>query len=127
MVSMCDRPFACPLSENDIQRAVISHIKTRGTANVFAFHVPNGGYRRKAEARVLKGIGVVAGVPDIIIVKQGNCFALELKRDKGRLSDSQEKALDGLRAAGAVVAVAYGLDAAIEQLEKWNVVKGQAR
>jgi hypothetical protein len=52
--------------EDAIQRAVFQHLRARGAPGLFAFHPPNGGYRRPVEAAILKGMGVVAGVPDII-------------------------------------------------------------
>jgi hypothetical protein len=36
----------------------------QSSPGVFAFHVPNGGYRRPIEAKILQGLGVVPGVPD---------------------------------------------------------------
>jgi hypothetical protein len=36
---------ACRQSEAAIQRAVFQHLRTRAVPGVFAFHVPNGGYR----------------------------------------------------------------------------------
>ncbi len=32
--------------------------------DLIAFHVPNGGFRTKAEAARMKWVGVLAGVPD---------------------------------------------------------------
>ena len=57
--------------ETQIQRAVIEHIAWRARPGVFAFHVPNGGWRSRVEGAILKAIGTVAGVPDIICIFQG--------------------------------------------------------
>lgn len=125
---MRDRPFGCPLSERDIQRAVFDHIKARGVPGVVAWHTPNGGIHQAGRRRAINaGQGVVSGIPDVIAIKQGTMFALELKRDKGRVSEAQRDTLDRLAFAGAVVAVAHGLDAAIEQLERWGIVRGEKR
>src|SRR5215471_5481753 len=43
--------------------------------NVIIIHVANGGYRRPTEAAILKGLGVVAGVPDVILIHRGRCYA----------------------------------------------------
>ena len=58
-----------PLPESAIQRAVFLHLAARGCG--FAFHVPNGGWRSPIEAAILKGMGVRAGVPDLIVIKDG--------------------------------------------------------
>jgi hypothetical protein len=111
--------------EQTIQRALLGHIAVRAVDHLYAFAVEGGGYRRKAEAAILKGLGIVAGIPDLIIIHEGN--ALELKSDGGRLSEVQKAAHAGLREAGATVAVAYGLDAAIKQLENWKLLKLRGR
>jgi hypothetical protein len=111
-------------SEAQLQRAVLDHLRWRARTGVFAFHVPLGGYRRSVEAAILKSIGAVAGIPDIIVIYNGRCFALELKSKHGRLTDVQRVAHERLRAAGACVAVAYNIDEALERLTAWGLLKG---
>lgn len=110
--------------EDQIQRAVFDHFNRRSAPGVFAFAVPNGGYRRRVEAAILKGLGVKAGVPDVIAIKDGRVFGLELKADKGRLSENQRKTLALLSAAGATVGVGIGLDGALDFLERHNLLRG---
>jgi hypothetical protein len=109
--------------EQQIQKAVVDHIAWRGVPGVFAFHVPNGGWRSPVEAMVFKSLGVVAGIPDVIAIKDGHVFALELKTESGRLSPAQIETHEAMRDAGADVAVVYGIDAAIEQLTKWGLIQ----
>jgi hypothetical protein len=66
-------------TEAQIQRAIFQHLDLRGAPDVYAFHPANGGYRSKVTASILKACGVRAGVPDIVAVKDGKTFALELK------------------------------------------------
>src|SRR5579864_4755429 len=112
--------------EQAIQRAVFQHLAARPAPNVFAFHPANGGQRSPIEAAIMKGLGVVAGVPDVFVVKGGAVFALELKAPGGRVSPSQVEAQEALRAGGATVATATGLDDAIAQLEAWGLLRGTA-
>jgi hypothetical protein len=91
---------------------------------VFAFHPANGGYRKPIEAAILSGLGVRAGVPDVIAVKDSRTYALELKSPGGRLTAAQKAAHAALRAAGAEVEVAVGLDAALHRLESWGLLRG---
>lgn len=113
--------------EQAIQRAVVSHLKQRATPGVFAWHTPNGGYRRPIEAAILKAMGTVAGIPDLLILKQGTLFALELKAGKNKRTPIQEEVHDRLALAGAVVSTATGLDEALTTLERWGVLRGTAR
>ena len=48
------------------------------------FAVPNGGKRWPIEAAIMKGLGVRAGVADLIFIHRSRPFALELKADSGR-------------------------------------------
>jgi hypothetical protein len=113
--------------EQQIQRAVFHHLAVRAASAVFAFHPANGGWRSPVEGAILKGMGVRAGVPDIVAVKNGQCYALELKAPDGRLTPAQRDAHAALAAAGATVAVAYGLDDALARLEAWGLVRGSCQ
>jgi hypothetical protein len=113
-----------PRSEDMIQRAVFAHLRMRAVAGVFAFHPANGGFRRPIEAKILVGLGVVAGVPDIIAIKDGRTYALEIKTEDGRLTDRQCETIELMRGAGATIAVAFGIDEAIAALETWGLLRG---
>jgi hypothetical protein len=93
---------------------------------VFAFHVPNGGYRKPVEAAILKGLGVVAGVPDVIVIHAGRCYALEIKAPGGRATPKQLAAIAAMEAAGAYTCIAENLDRALEVLERWQILRGRA-
>lgn len=114
------------MTEQAIHVAVAAHLNARGVAGMFWWHTPNGGFRRRAEARILAGLGVKPGVPDIAAVHAGQFYALELKTEKGKLSSTQIAAIEQLQAAGAICRVAYGLDDAIGQLESWGLLRGRA-
>jgi hypothetical protein len=109
--------------EQQYQRAVIQHIAWRARPGVFAFHVPNGGWRSRVEGAILKAIGTVAGVPDILCIFQSRVYALELKAGRGRLTDVQRVVHERLREAGANVAVAHGIDQALAQLTEWKLLR----
>jgi len=56
------------------------------------FAIPNGGSRRIVEAVNFKRMGVLAGVPDLMLVKANknyNGLFIEMKVGKGKESDSQ--------------------------------------
>src|SRR4051812_5509852 len=77
------------LTETQIQRAVVLHLRQRGVPGLVFCHCPNGGYRRPAEAALFKAIGVRAGVSDLLLWHDGKSFALELKAPGGRPSEVQ--------------------------------------
>lgn len=112
--------------EQAIHKAVVSHLNARSYPGTFFFHPANGGKRTPFEARLFKALGVVAGVPDLIILKGGHVFALELKSATGRLLPSQEQTIWAMHAAGAEIAIAKSLDEALVTLECWGVLRRAA-
>ncbi|NOU05352.1 MAG: VRR-NUC domain-containing protein [Hyphomicrobiaceae bacterium] len=110
--------------EDIVQGAVINHLRYRRKPGVTFFAVPNGGFRSKHEAAIMKSLGVRAGVPDIILIANGHTYGLELKREKGgRTSDAQDAMMAEITAAGGTCAVAAGVDAAVGQLEAWGLIR----
>jgi hypothetical protein len=79
--------------EARIQASIVEWVRTVAPG-VLIFHIPNGGYRSKAEAARLKWTGVLAGVPDLaIIAPGGRAFFLEVKTATGRLSEVQREVI----------------------------------
>src|SRR5262249_12152281 len=111
--------------EAAIQRAVFQHLRARGAPGVFAFHPANGGYRKPVEAAILKSLGVVAGVPDVIAIHNGRAFAMEIKTVGGKPTSKQLEAMAAMEAAGAFTAIAEGLDRALAGLEAWGLLRGR--
>ena len=112
--------------ESQLQRSVAAHLRLR-QPNVFWFACENGGYRTAIEAAILKSCGIKRGVPDLIVIRAGKTFALELKAPGGRVSPSQQTAHQEMRAAGAEVATVFGIDDALAQLEAWQLLRGQTQ
>jgi hypothetical protein len=113
------------LAEEALQRAVFAHLAARAQPGVFAFHPANGGYRRPVEAARLKGLGVRAGVPDVIAIHHGHVYALELKTEHGKATEGQLQAIEEIRAAGGHAQICYGLECALAVLEGWGLLRGR--
>lgn len=127
-------PSAYQGTEDAFQRTAIGLVRiiarSAGIDERAVMHVPNGGRRDKATGAKLKGMGVVAGYPDIMVFAsgfhdgrdssdkmldeiRGNMaigLAIELKVWPNKPTEAQ-KAIHGiLRAAGWRVAVCWSLD-----------------
>lgn len=75
--------------EEILQRQVVSFLNVTAPDCLW-FAVPNGGYRTKAEAGIMKAMGVRAGVPDLcFVLKDGRAAFIELKAEMGRQSPTQ--------------------------------------
>jgi hypothetical protein len=109
------------LSESEIQTAIVIAIRRR-CPGVFVAHVPNGGSRHKREAMNLKREGVVAGVPDLLIIgPTGRVGFLEVKRPGGTLSYGQvvfkRQCLEEWNLPWALV---RSVEEALSTLESWG-------
>ncbi len=108
-------------AEARIQAAVVDWIKTVAPG-VLVFHIPNGGLRSKAEAARLKWIGVLAGIPDLIVIAPGRrAFFLEVKTEAGRLSTDQLAVHDRLVALGTPAAIVRSIDDARLAFAAWDI------
>jgi hypothetical protein len=102
---------------------VLDHLRWRGVINTFVFHPANGGTRTAVEGAIFKSMGVIPGVPDLILIHAGSVFGLELKSKNGRVTETQMACHRRLRNAGARVAVAVGIDQAVQQLNAWGLLR----
>jgi hypothetical protein len=66
-------------TEQQIQRAVFEQLKLRPASGI-------GGYRAPIEAKVLKSLGVMAAGRDLILIRGGRTYGLELKSEGVPLS-----------------------------------------
>ena len=112
--------------EAAIQRAIFAHIRARGVTGLVALHPANGGYRKPVEAKILAGMGVVAGAPDILAWHDGRAYAMEIKSEDGKLSEAQAEMISRLDGAGVFCAVCYGIDRCLACLESWGLLRGKA-
>jgi hypothetical protein len=109
--------------EHDAQvKLFAEHIDVRLVEGAVAFAIPNGGFRHKRVAKEMKDEGQKAGVLDIYILHRRQSYFLEMKSLRGTLEPEQKVMKARLEAAGAVCAVAKGLEAAIRQLEAWRLL-----
>jgi rhodanese-related sulfurtransferase len=105
-----------PPSEDREQRVLVAWLD-RERPDIPYFAVPNGGWRSKATAGILKATGVKPGVPDLVFpAARGGHHGLfiELKRTKGgRASENQKAWLERLRAGGYRAEICAGAEAAM--------------
>jgi len=98
------------------------------------FHIPNGGNRSMREGAKFKSIGVVAGIPDLMlcvpskqeiriqtevtyVVLHG--LFIEMKADKGKLSEAQLKVHPKLKNAGYEVIIINDFNDFKENIISW--------
>lgn len=110
------------LSEAQIHRAVIDHWKVFGLPGTVVATIPNMG--------AMGQYGLTRGLFDLVVLGgdylRDRTGWLELKSEKGRLSQHQEAFKAACIASGVPCAVAYGRDEPIRVLEEWRIVRRAA-
>lgn len=81
------RHFA--ISESAVQRQLLDWLAA-ALPDAIVFAVPNGERRDKITGARLKAQGVLAGAPDLVVCHRGVIAFVEVKKDKGRLSEAQK-------------------------------------
>lgn len=112
------------VSEHRIQVALIDYLAIALRPELEARAVPNGGFRHRRVASVLKAEGVRRGTPDIFVcLPAGKIAWLEMKSKIGVLSPEQKAFRDKVLALGHLHGVARSIDEALEHLTKWDALK----
>lgn len=96
--------------EAAIQKQIVDFIRVV-TPELLVFAIPNGS-QRTASGRPANAVyGMVPGVPDLCVVcPMGKVFWLEVKSEKGRVSDAQLKFHWELEKRSHVCAVVRSID-----------------
>lgn len=112
--------------EGQEQAALMREIELRyPEVFVLIYHVPNGGHRHKAVAAKLKGQGVKAGVPDLVLpMARGGFFGLYIEfkatpPNDAAVSISQYAWIRQLCEQGYLAIVCRGHFDAMEQLRAY--------
>jgi hypothetical protein len=114
-------------AEARIQAAIVEWIRLVAP-DLIAFHVPNGGYRTKAEAARMKWIGVLAGVPDLVLLgRDGKIWLIEVKAEGGALSADQRAIRDRCVALRIPYVVAKSIDDVRQAFEIWGIETREAK
>ncbi|MDF0731040.1 VRR-NUC domain-containing protein [Pseudomonas entomophila] len=108
------------------QAALMQELQVRfPEAYALIYHVPNGGHRVKAVAAKLKGQGVKAGVPDLVLpMARGGWFGLyiEFKANPpfdAPVSPSQDAYLQKLHREGYLAVVCRGSIDAVQTIRSY--------
>jgi hypothetical protein len=110
------------LSEHEIHKAVVKYLNTCGRKDILWFHPENARKCTPRQGAMRKRIGVKAGVPDFVLIVDGDPVFLELKSAKGRPSQQQRAFANRAVDSGCRYFIARSLDEAIFLLEFINAI-----
>lgn len=110
--------------EQDFQIALMEVLDVALRPSFHIHHVPNGGGRSKAEAGILKAMGVRSGIADLCLVGEGGLvYFLELKRRHGKARKDQVTFQRWCAAYNVPYEIAETLSEALEHLRSWGALK----
>lgn len=110
------------MSEYHLQVAVIKHLQS-AFPHLLYFHIPNQS-RDATEAFFNKQLGVRPGASDLLIAWKGGQGFIELKMDKGRVSNEQNKFLSAFRHIGWHTSVCRSVRQVHDSLCTWGLKPG---
>jgi hypothetical protein len=111
-----------PLSEHEIHKAVVKYLDQCGRPDILWFHPENARKCTPRQGAMRKAIGVKAGVPDFVLIIDGDVVFLELKSAKGRMSKEQKEFAIRATASGCQYYAVYDLNEAIAVLEHIDAI-----
>ena len=85
------------------------------------YHAPAEGRRDPKSGAFLKRMGAKPGWPDLTVIHNGRVYGIELKSDRGLLTDSQSEMQALWRRCGADYAVARSVPEVAYLLLKWGL------
>jgi len=104
--------------EETLQRSVMEFLRLALPADGVAFAIPNGGMRSPREAARMKGMGVTAGVADLLVVFRGRAIFIELKAKAGVMSAAQKEMTRRLVYCGAAVCLCRSVEEVEQSLRE---------
>lgn len=118
-------------SEEAVHRQVVSYLRVALPSPWLFWHTANGMGRSKAEAGILKALGVRAGIPDLILIgPERRMICIEFKAPKparSSLSPAQKDTINALGELGVPTIIVRSLDEAERALRELGVpLKGRA-
>lgn len=113
--------------EDELQRRQVQYLRVLESQGRLRFAaVPNGGYRRKVEAAIMKGLGTSAGFPDMVVLwGDGKTGFIENKSDKGVLSDNQRDWSSWLLDNGHRYALVRSFEQFLHTLYTWGLLSAR--
>jgi Holliday junction resolvase len=88
--------------ESELQRALVQVLSSAGW---LVMHIPNQSTRGRQ-----RWAGLLPGAPDLVAVKRGRVVFLEVKTQRGKVSEKQSEVHDLLRLHGMEVRVVRNVD-----------------
>lgn len=107
--------------ESRIQKSCVKWFRSQ-YPKLILFAIPNGGKRGLIEASIMKAEGVLAGVPDLLLLYPSNGYNglfIEMKTEKGDTNPNQRKMIPLIQEAGYQVFICRSFNDFKQQVESY--------
>jgi hypothetical protein len=105
--------------EDKIQKNIVDAVRlVYPFPKALIFSVPNGGFRYKLTALVLKATGLMPGVSDLILLFKGRVYFAEVKTSDGTQSDNQKEFQRKVEAMGFTYFIVRSANDMLERMQK---------
>lgn len=114
--------------ESDIQTQIVGLLSYHAKRNHYIFFsVPNehdlsGAGNRYAKINKLKKMGLTPGAPDLVIIKAGVAFLMEVKTPKGVVSDNQHRFMARCGETDTHYVIVRSYEQAAAVLKQWGIM-----
>lgn len=106
------------MKELEFQKVVIKYIRYF-YPKLFVFAVRNEGKRTAYEQSIIKSMGLVSGVSDLIILYNSKSLFVELKVGKNNLTENQKIFKENVESRGFEYLVVRDLSELEKNLKEW--------
>ena len=114
-----------PVKEVAIHMQVAAFLRRAWPEHLPVYHCPNGEQRDARTAGKLKGMGVLAGVPDFTLhLPKGQVAYIEIKAASGQLSEAQIEFRAKVMALGCGYETCRSVDDVAAVVERWLALFG---
>ena len=118
-----------PTEEQALQASIVEALAAHGMDKAATlFSVPNEGKRSPVMAELLKSMGMLPGVTDLVIVADdGPAHFMEVKTETGQLSKKQAAFRDRCEARGLPWSLCRSVDQALAAVRGWGLIGAASR
>jgi hypothetical protein len=102
--------------ESNTQRSIVKAVRMYYPKSLI-YAIPNGGFRRKIEAKIMMGEGVLPGVADLHLIHKGKIYFIEVKSERGKQSKYQKDFEDYVKGQGFEYWLVRSVDEVIKLIE----------
>lgn len=113
-----------PTFEEQLRAVCVQHLTLRPLPGMVWW--TSGDTRHSPETGRFNALAVKPGIPDVFALRDGQLFALGLRRETSRDGPPRFSMIEYLAAAGAQTAAAYNIKDALATLEEWGLLEKNA-